>query len=230
MAPSGEQTRHDVLHLLEQAAKPLHPHEIAYLLHVHVNTVRRHLDILEGAGLVHRLEEHRDEPGRPRVLYEVHEPGDNSTCGSHRMLARILAGFIAATHDDPSAAGLQAGRALGEHLVEAEPFSRTDVAAAMERTFAMLASLGFSSSEQTATGRSSVTVTLGKCPFRDLARDYPDVICHLHLGLIVGAQQRLGSGLTVADFHPGGPDAQCHVQLVQGGTTAPARVRFVAPA
>ena len=39
-----------------------------------------------------------------------------------------------------------------------------------------------------------------RCPFHDLAEQYPDVVCAAHRGLISGALEELGSPLGVAEL------------------------------
>jgi len=35
-------------------------------------------------------------------------------------------------------------------------------------------------------------IRLRACPYRDVARDHPDVVCAIHLGLLKGAMSQLG--------------------------------------
>ena len=44
---------------------------------------------------------------------------------------------------------------------------------------------------------------LDACPFRDLARAYPEIVCRAHLGLLRGSLDRLGvPGVEEADLRP----------------------------
>jgi predicted ArsR family transcriptional regulator len=176
----------------------MHPLRLALDLEIHVNTVRRHLEILESGGEVRRTPEAGGQPGRPRVLYERVEVHADPACAGHRFLARALASYVAGTHGDPATAGLASGEAWGGHLVAAEPFTRSDVEDALERAFAVLDELGYEPSRHEFRIEEGVlTSTLGRCPFPELATAFPGLICNFHVGLVRGALGRLGANLDV---------------------------------
>ena len=61
------------------------------------------------------------------------------------------------------------------------------------------------------------TVAFTHCPFRELAEVFPDLVCHLHRGIVEGivagvpnAEIAVGAFATLADRDP------CHVELVSG--------------
>jgi predicted ArsR family transcriptional regulator len=205
------ETRMRVLDELRAADRGLHPHEIAVHLNIHVNTVHRHLDVLEGAGLVVRLPEDRTTPGRPRVLYEAVANCDSERVG-HRFLARALAAYVVAKLD-PNQVGEEAGEAWGRHLIDAGPFAEDDPEVAIQRAMDLLEDLGF----QPTVQPQDQVLELGKCPFPQLAAEMPDLICTLHAGLIRGALSGLGAPLVVTDFEPKGPDAPCVLRYDRRG-------------
>jgi predicted ArsR family transcriptional regulator len=59
----------------------------------------------------------------------------------------------------------------------------------MERVVRMLDDIGFQ--PELVAGGSEIR--LRHCPFHELARDRPEVVCSIHLGLIRGALQQLGA-------------------------------------
>ena len=51
---------------------------------------------------------------------------------------------------------------------------------------------GYTPELSTSEGGRSAEVTLAHCPFLDLARDNPAVVCGIHRGLIAGSLAQLG--------------------------------------
>jgi predicted ArsR family transcriptional regulator len=205
----GERTRDRILEALG-TGEPKHPLQLAVELEIHSNTVRRHLEILESAGRVERVAEVGGLPGRPRVLYAVSNGHAHGCTAGYQFLARAMASFVSGTHEDPWAAGCAAGEAWGEHLVAAEPFCRSDDELAIDRAFRVLEELGYAPSQHHLSAvEVCLTTTLGQCPFPELARDFPGLICGFHYGLIKGALQCLGAHLAVQDVEVTSPDGPC---------------------
>jgi predicted ArsR family transcriptional regulator len=205
----GERTRERILEALG-TGEAKHPLQLAVELGLHGNTVRRHLEILEGAGRVERVQEVGGLPGRPRVLYSASDSHADDCTAGYRFLARAMSSFVTGTHEDPWDAGSAAGEAWGEHLVEAEPYCRADDATAIERAFRVLEDLGYAPSEHSLSADEVCSTTaLGQCPFPELASDFPGLICGFHYGLIKGALQRLGAHLSVEQIDINAPDGPC---------------------
>ena len=109
--PTFGQSRARVLAILHEARSPLGVGEIARRLRLHPNTTRFHLDALIKAGLVERGTEDRDKPGRPRLLYTASMDGIGTSRRSYRLLAEILASYLASEINRPDLAALIAGEA-----------------------------------------------------------------------------------------------------------------------
>ncbi len=80
----------------------------------------------------------------------------------------------------------------------------------MSALSAALAELGFDPA--TGDGGAAVTIAFTHCPFRELAEAHPEVVCHLHRGLVEGFVEQLGGAsvdrfATLADRDP------CQVEL-----------------
>ena len=73
-----------------------------------------------------------------------------------------------------------------------------------------LSDLGFD--PEMATDGSTTTVAFTRCPFSELATMFPDVVCHLHRGMIEGMVDVLG-GATVARFATLDDRDPCQVDL-----------------
>jgi len=89
---------------------PLDSRELGRLIGLHPNTVRSHVDQLIEAGLVRAVTAPAAGRGRPRVLYEAIADSTSVKQGGYRLLAQILASYLASTAQ-PQAVAESAGRA-----------------------------------------------------------------------------------------------------------------------
>jgi len=83
---------------------------------------------------------------------------------------------------------------------------------AVERVVQMLDDIGFQP-ELAADGSGAVEIRLRRCPFHELARDSEGVVCAIHLGLIRGALQQLGSPGAAVRLVPFVTPTLCVVQI-----------------
>jgi len=207
--PKGR--RREVLELLRASATPLGVAQIATSLDVHPNTVRFHLDVLVDTGLAERVEMRPVGPGRPALVFQARPGMDPAGPRSYRLLAAIMASSLAAT-PDPAARAVELGRRWGGGLVdqagsEATPSPNT----ATDRLTGLLDDLGFSPERRSAGGHHQIG--LRHCPFLELADTQAEVICPLHLGLMQGAMEELGSSITVESLEPFAEPDLCLVHL-----------------
>lgn len=178
-------SRRRLLEVLRSADEPLDVAALAAAIGLHVTTARFHLEVLERAGLVRRAAERVGRPGRPRQLYAAVpelEPGEG-----HRRLADVLAGALAADPNTGSRWAEAAGRRWAENQVPAgDGWSWEEGTRQIGDLFDRL---GFAPRlVDTATDRH---LELCACPFRDIARAYPQIVCSVHLGLLRGALGQL---------------------------------------
>jgi predicted ArsR family transcriptional regulator len=163
---------------------------------------------------------------------------------SFRLLSRLVAGVVARAElaeDEIAAVGREHGRSLagqgwsgviGGHADPGEPGARAggpdgplgmtahraaggprplaSCAVLLER---LLAELGFD--PVTADDSEGFTVAFTRCPFGEVAEAFPDVVCHLHRGMVEGIVESVGGArvrrfATLADRDP------CQVDLVAG--------------
>jgi predicted ArsR family transcriptional regulator len=208
---SSEDTRQLILDALDGGGgAPKHPIHLAVDLGLHVNTVRRHLDILESSGEVERTPEVGGLPGRPRVLFVRRHHRPERGCTGWRFLARAMASYVDGTYTDPWSAGCSAGEAWGGYLVDSEPFSHCDDATALQRAFDLLDELGYAPSRHELDPEAGGPRTvLGRCPFPELAGSFPGLICGFHLGLVRGALEGVGSAFGVVDVDVTASDGPC---------------------
>ena len=203
-------SRARILELLRAADAPLDVSDLAEGLGLHVSTVRSHLAVLEDAGLVTSRPESRQQPGRPRRLYEATAAEVAPDAFGYRFLASALTSTLRQASDDPVGAATSAGTAWGRYLVERPPPGRTlDIGDALGRVTAMLDRFGFAP-ELDADG---ARVLLHRCPFLEVAREHQDIVCSFHLGLLRGALDELGLPAANARLDPFVTPTLCVAEL-----------------
>lgn len=210
-------SRAEILGLLRSADHPLTVHELAERTELHENTVRRHLDILAGNGYAERTTVPRETPGRPQFAYSatpmpdvIPEPDTGSI--TLRLLARVLADQLADTSPD---AGLDAQDAAQDWVVRHLPDTRgrkvESEAEALEAIADLLRGRGYDPEIDLQESQ----VVLHGCPYADLAQAQQQVICGIHLGLMLGTLSSLQApfGARLASIDPITP--HCVVQLLE---------------
>ncbi|HEV8462836.1 MAG TPA: helix-turn-helix domain-containing protein [Gaiellaceae bacterium] len=180
----GERQRSAILEALGRAPDGLDVEALGEALGIHPNTVRWHVGTLVADGHVY-TERQRHGRGRPRVVYHGVVPKDG-----YRRLAEMLTAAI----DDADAA-YEAGRRFGRELGRED-----DIAAALTRE-------GF---DATQDGDS---IEMRRCPFFDVARANPRIVCGLHRGLVDGTLEAGRSPLRVIQLRPFVEPGVCQAQL-----------------
>lgn len=204
----GDNTRYAIY--LELARSPVgrSTAEIADTLGLHPNTVRPHLDRMREVGLLDVTIDGRGNVGRPQHRYSLapDAPSLGLEPPAFRMLATMLAD-VAAAADLPPDAVAAAAYPAGEEAAAARGAKPKTCVAALT---AELASLGF----DPALGEDAnvATIAFTHCPFRELAEVHPEVVCHLHRGLVEGFVNRAG-GAAVTEFATLEDRDPCRVDL-----------------
>ena len=203
----GDNTRYAIYLELARSSVPLSTADVADALDLHPNTVRPHLERMRDVGLLEVDTDRQGLVGRPQNRYSLapESPSLGLEPSAFRLLARLVAEVAARaglTGDEVAGVGRDHGRAAASRLVG---LSCRD---ALE---AQLAELGFDPA--TAEDGAVVTVAFTRCPFRELAEAFPEVVCHLHRGIVEGIVEAAGGGEvgrfgTLADRNP------CQVDLV----------------
>ena len=203
--------RRRVLGLLTAAAGPLDAVTVAAGMGLHVTTARFHLEQLEAAGLVERRINRAGGRGRPQVLFSpVPEPlpADDA----QQQLTQALAAVIGEDDDGGRARSVRAGErwsAQYAHPADAPsaensvtdgseaPGSAADVV--VPALLRVLTEIGF----EPQLHADEAIIALPACPFRAEARQNPDVVCSVHLGLLKGVARSYGhsgAGLALRPF------------------------------
>ena len=216
-AALASEPRRRVLGLLT-AAGPLDAVTVAAGIGLHVTTARFHLEQLEAAGLVERRVARAGQRGRPHVLFSpVAAPLPVE--GAQQQLTQALASVIGEDADGGRARSVRAGeRWSAQYSAAADagaqagatgiPAAEAAVADIVPPLLRVLTEIGFE--PQLRPGEN--TIALPACPFRAEARENPDVVCSVHLGLIKGLVRERGhdaSGIRLLPF------VQPHLCLVE---------------
>ena len=212
----GDNTRYAIYLELARSRSPRSTAEVAETLGLHPNTVRPHLERMREVGLLEVAAEGRGTVGRPQHRYRL--AADAPSLGleppAYPLLAGMLTRAAAAAGISPAeaaAAGGEHGRALGRAAATPEAGNgRPPGRRCATALVAMLADLGFDPAA--VDDDDLLTVAFTHCPFQDLAEAHPEVVCHLHRGLIEGFVEEIGAGSverfgTLADRDP------CQVEL-----------------
>ncbi len=206
----GDNTRYAIYLELARSPVPLSTADIATSLDLHANTVRPHLERMRDIGLLEVDADSRGTVGRPQHRYSLaaDAPSLGLEPSSFRLLARLLAGAAALAGVDPEQAAV-----IGREQGRAAALARQDVDGCVEALVAELADLGFDPA--VGDDGTSANIAFTHCPFRDLAEAFPELVCHLHRGIVEGLVEEFGGAVvdrfaTLADRDP------CHVELTIG--------------
>jgi predicted ArsR family transcriptional regulator len=211
----GDNTRYAIYLELARSPRPQVTAEIAETLGLHPNTVRPHLDRMREVGLLEVTTDARGEVGRPQHRYSL--APDAPSLGLEPPTMPMLARMVLAM-----ARRLGANEADAVAVGEAEGASRagryTAAPSALEALVADLDRLGF---DPVVTGDDddggedepvTAVVAFANCPFADLARDHPDLVCALHRGLVTGFVAQMGDA-EVTEFCPLASRTPCRVAV-----------------
>ncbi|MEU7822871.1 helix-turn-helix domain-containing protein [Catellatospora sp. NPDC049133] len=209
-------SRRRVLEVLRQAGTPQDATALAQATGLHPNTVRFHLKVLIDAGYVVQTSVPRGGPGRPQAVYAGVTPA--AEAGGYALLAEMLAGQLDGArgaelaeragrrwlrHTSSIEAGTAAAQTEPDRGAPDRAAGRAGVATldeAVARAMALFAELGFDPERTPQAG--AARIELHACPFLDVARRHPDVVCGVHLGLLRGTVDGLSPQAFDADLHP----------------------------
>lgn len=210
MTTSGEPTellrsavRRDIVDTLAnldaaQRDEGLTAQQLGSLVGLHVSTVRFHLDQLVAAGLLTSHFSRSHGAGRPQKRYAVpSQPLDTGRdAEGYAALAGLLAEMFAERgEDDAPLTPEQAGEAwarrhapeiLGEQPKEEPARSPGAWLSKVGLMIDVLRDWGYTPNLRTEDSGRSAEVELDRCPFLELAKTQPEVVCGVHRGLMRG--------------------------------------------
>jgi predicted ArsR family transcriptional regulator len=187
----------------------------------HENTIREHLDALVNEELAIKFQSTDHLRGRPAWVYRLLLKGDQSISIEYVGLATALAGSITRRSSHPRDDAIEAGRSWARALVRNSRLIRsnfpknavkTNAVAIRRNVISLLTQLGFTPTHNIGLTRNKLTT----CPLLDAARQYPDIICNVHLGIIQGALGEFGADTTQidrADLQPFSEPGSCLLRM-----------------
>lgn len=205
----GDNTRYAIYLELARSAVPLATADVAEALGLHPNTVRPHLERMREVGLLDVRTEVRSGVGRPQHLYGLAPtaPLLGLEPPTLKLLARMLvrlAEVAGASGDDAAEVGREQGRFDAE--------LHTDDASCLEALVAELETLGFDPVVDGPEDGITAVIAFAHCPFGELARAHPELVCSLHRGMVDGFVAGVGGG-EVDDFHSLAHREPCQMTL-----------------
>lgn len=186
--------------------------ELAERLELHTTTMRFHLDQLVAVGVLEARFVHGGGPGRPQKRFSL--PASEQATTSHpgpaapepyALLAGVLAQAVAGGGEDstPEEAGRRWAReraGVGAPDDRAAP-TGTPAADPVEGVQSLLRGWGYRA--RSSSPEPDVhEIHLHDCPFAELAREHPDVVCGLHRGLLRGALDAVAVPEGAVELHP----------------------------
>jgi predicted ArsR family transcriptional regulator len=208
----GDNTRYAIYLELARSPVPLSTAEVAESLDLHPNTVRPHLERMRQVGLLEVDADSQGTVGRPQHRWSLapDAPSLGLEPSSLRLLAQLLAG-VAAGSGIATELVLEVGRTEGRRAGAAQAAAGSQ--SCLEALVDELAGMGFDPA--VGDDGSLTRVAFARCPFRELAEAFPDLVCHLHQGIVEGIVQGVPNGeLAVEAFATLADRDPCRVDLV----------------
>jgi len=208
--------------------------ELSGRVGLHVTTVRFHLEQLVDAGLLASHSVRSPGAGRPSKKYLV-APGSLDAPPREESLTRLAEllaqSFTGRTPDGDALTPEQAGAAWAHaHAADligqvATTDPATTAGAWLSKVGAMvdvLRSWGYTPAVRTQDDGRTADVDIVRCPFLDLARDRPEVVCGVHRGLMRGTLEVLGEQDAEFSLTPFVEPTRCTAHVTTRTPFAPA--------
>lgn len=208
---------------IRAADGPLDAHQLARECQLHVTTVRFHLDALMSAGLITSRTASSSGRGRPRLLYSPVSRMTPEEDDGYVTLARLL---VRALTGAPDLDAAERAEIAGYDWAAATMTGTVDGGSAhtlhevADKINALFTELGFESDFTPAADTQDLDITLHSCPFGAVARENPDIVCRIHLGLLRGVLDRLGAGGHHSEVEPWVTPTACRARVSHAVETA----------
>ena len=205
----GDNTRYAIYLEIARSSRPLSTAEIAETLDLHPNTVRPHLERMREVGLLDLQVDARGAVGRPQHRYRL--AADAPSLGLEPPVFPLLAQLLAAVADR---AGVDANDCVEVGWMQGEmSAAATPPGPCVAALTADLEAMGFDPAVASDDDQPETVIAFTHCPFRELAEAHPELVCHLHRGLVEGFVAARGGG-TVTAFHTVADRDPCQVTVV----------------
>jgi predicted ArsR family transcriptional regulator len=187
----GDPTRRNIYRHLRGCESPQSATEVAEVFGLHRTVARAHLEKLGELGLVTTATRRRPGGGRPAKIYSVTDDRLEVMLPPRRYerLARLLLVLIRDTldHEVAEAKAAELGRAFGEQVAEefagdgVRPPVRLSPRAVMD--WMDLAGYG---AVLSANGDGQTVIEVHNCVYRELSKDFPELVCAFDRNMLCG--------------------------------------------
>ncbi|WP_202879716.1 helix-turn-helix transcriptional regulator [Ornithinimicrobium pratense] len=203
--------------------------ELGQVLSLHSTTVRFHLDQLVAAGLLEAHFVRGGGAGRPKKKYvvvdgELTPPESPQAEGPYQVLAALLAEALdpeSVAHLSPEEAGAEWARQRladrGRTGPERPAATAGEWVGKLGQVVDLLSEWGYTPDLSVEGAEGEATLTLRDCPFLELARVRPAVVCGVHRGLLRGALEVAGEEQAEVSLRPFVGPRTCHAVVFRDG-------------
>jgi len=220
--------RTHIIRLLRDAKEPMTVEYVAKRVGLPPNTARFHLESLVDAGFAKREAQERTTPGRPKVTYMGTLPNQtHERAQGFRLLAEIMAATVAQANGGAEEWMYRAGTDWGHYLATpGDPTQEIDESTIITALVNKLDALWYSPE---IVRKDPPKLVLHNCPFWDSTRRHY-VLCQLHVGMINGCLEEMGSGYRVSKVRAQDPAHRCEADLGRGTSrVTKANIEVVSP-
>jgi predicted ArsR family transcriptional regulator len=181
----GDNTRYAIYLEVARSSAPRSTAEIAETLGLHPNTVRTHLERMREVRLLEVEVDGRGTVGRPQHRYAVapDAPSLGLEPPPFPLLARLLEEVAAAAGVGPQESA-EVGRAEGRAAAARTGPDVAGPAPCVQALTVEMNRLGFD--PVVADDGDTTTMAFTHCPYGELAEAHPEIVCHLHRGMVEG--------------------------------------------
>jgi predicted ArsR family transcriptional regulator len=187
----GDPTRRGIYRHLRDASEPLSASEVADVFGVHRTVARAHLEKLAELALVEYGTRRRSGGGRPAKTYELAAERLEVMLPPRRYerLSRLLLRLVDRTVEPGLAAdaAFDLGRAFGAETASeiAGDDVQPPVKLAPHAVVAWMDAAGYSVTLDDGA-KGVVVVEVRNCVYRELAEEFPDIVCPFDRGTVCG--------------------------------------------
>lgn len=210
--------------------------ELSDILTLHVTTARFHLDQLVNGGILEATFV-KAGVGRPRKVYSLAPGSFEQARDEHgmRMLTELLTETFSANLSGDPITPFEAGRRWAEQHIaqdQSEPANSPGTwLGKIGRLVDVLRDWGYTPNLSTSQSGRTAELELAHCPFLDLAKSNPAVVCGIHRGLLKGALERLGEDDADVSLEPFVGPSRCLAHVTTNSpftrSTAPSQVHDI---
>jgi len=187
----GDPTRRGIYRQLHECEAPQSASEVAEVFGLHRTVARAHLEKLLGLGLVQTATRRRAGGGRPAKTYELTDARLEIMLPPRRYerLARLLLRVLVDTFDAEAAtaAAVALGRTYGTETAAdiAGEGAQAPVRLSAPAVLDWMDAAGYRATLG-SNGDGATVIEVHNCIYRELADDYPGIVCGFDKGMLCG--------------------------------------------